>query len=241
MSLECAICRDSYGKLKRLKCRHAFCGHCLRKIESYGRIKCPYCRQLTLAPSENCNTFHEDTQLSPFGVDHLFSQFGGRVQCTDCEADVPLHDGSWCAQCQSILCPGCCSSQGHEDHRLQVEPIDKSMAPVTYCVQQLDQLSAVHTRLTMMQKQLISEYVYQLGQAFERQLDDDLAIRLRMLKAEKQYLRQAFDLNSSRAGSVEDDKPTSSMPILSPLDQISSSSSAGIEESRPINNQEPDT
>jgi len=36
----------------------------------------------------------------------------------------------------------------------------------------------------------------QLGIAFQRQLDDDLATRLRMLKSEKQYLRKAFDLEA---------------------------------------------
>lgn len=175
------MCRDSYRKLKQLQCRHAFCNTCLEKIERYGRIKCPYCRQ--------------ETNLSAFGIVDLTSQFGGRLQCTDCNSNVELHDSLWCPDCVSILCASCVKTR-HESHN-DIQHVHKTLAPVRYCVQQLDRFSAIHTKLTLLQKQLIIEYMRQLSQALQRELDDDLTHRINRLKAEKQYLRQAFDIDVS--------------------------------------------
>lgn len=106
-------------------------------------IRCPYCRQ--------------ETTLSAFGVDELVSIFGGKLCCSECAADqVALRDARWCPACRLILCQGC-ASQHATQHR--VEPVERNMAPVVFCIRQLDHLSAVHTRLTVIQKRLIAEYM----------------------------------------------------------------------------------
>lgn len=181
MSMECNVCRDSYRKLKQLQCRHSFCPSCLEKIERHGRIKCPYCRQ--------------ETALSAFGIGDLISQFTGRIECTDCSCNVELHESLWCPECVAILCASCVKI-GHKSHN-DVQQVHKTLAPVKYCVQQLDKFSAVHTKLTLLQKQLIIEYMRQLSEALQRELDDDLTTRINRLKAEKQYLRQVFDIDVS--------------------------------------------
>lgn len=219
MSLECLVCSDNFAKLKQLSCRHAFCRSCLREIERFGKIKCPYCRQ--------------ETQLSAFGVDDLRSQFGGQLQCSDCQQnDVEMKDGVWCRKCTSILCSRC-SAESHREHD-GLESTDR-LGPVKFCVQQLDKFSAIHTRLTMLQKQLVREYMLQLGEALERELDHDLAQRLRRLKAEKQHLRSAFDLEGrpdDTAAGARQNPPTPPSPQSedgqSTGEETGSSSSTGV-------------
>ncbi len=65
-----------------------------------------------------------------------------------------------------------------------------------FCVQQLDKFSAIHTKLTLIQKELVKEYLQQLGETLERELDDELTRRLHRLKAEKRHLQGVFDLGS---------------------------------------------
>uniref|UniRef100_A0A5S6R5J1 RING-type domain-containing protein n=1 Tax=Trichuris muris TaxID=70415 RepID=A0A5S6R5J1_TRIMR len=178
MSLECSICCYTFSKLKTLTCQHAFCPACLEQIEFNRRIKCPLCRQ--------------ETTLNAFGVKDLVSRFGGSLECTDCNVGVDMTSGLWCQNCSSILCESC-SNAIHRNH--SVEKVDL-LGPVKFSIYNLDKFSRIHTKLALIQKRLIREYVQQLGDALERELDNDLTSRLTRLKAEKDHLKRAFELNS---------------------------------------------
>ncbi|KFD49361.1 hypothetical protein M513_09724 [Trichuris suis] len=158
--------------------KHAFCPACLEQIEFNRKIKCPLCRQ--------------ETTLNAFGVKDLVSRFGGSLECTDCNLVVDMTSGLWCQTCSSILCESCSGSL-HRNH--SIEKVDR-LGPVKFSIYNLDKFSRIHTKLALIQKRLIREYVQQLGDALERELDNDLTSRLTRLKAEKEHLKRAFELNS---------------------------------------------
>ncbi|KRX95565.1 hypothetical protein T4E_2056 [Trichinella pseudospiralis] len=180
MSLECSICCDIFPKLKQLACLHVFCADCLEKIEQDRCVKCPLCRR--------------ETTLNGFGVGDLTSKFGGHLQCSDCDCQVEMTNAIWCKDCATILCQRCLVLS-HQRH--SVEQVDQ-LGPVKFSICQLEKFARVHTKLAMIQKRLIREYVQQLGEALERELDDDLTARLTRLKAEKEHLKAAFELNSEK-------------------------------------------
>uniref|UniRef100_A0A5S6R6C7 Uncharacterized protein n=1 Tax=Trichuris muris TaxID=70415 RepID=A0A5S6R6C7_TRIMR len=81
----------------------------------------------------------------------------------------------------------------HRNH--SVEKVDL-LGPVKFSIYNLDKFSRIHSKLALIQKRLIREYVQQLGDALERELDNDLTSQLTRLKAEKDHLKRAFELNS---------------------------------------------
>ncbi len=89
-SLECIVCRDAFRKLKLLSCEHSFCNGCLARLIERGKIRCPYCRR--------------ETALTEFGVEDLPGQFGGTLQCCECEKQADMKQTSWCSYCKLILC-----------------------------------------------------------------------------------------------------------------------------------------
>lgn len=139
--MECVVCSDSFRRLKKLGCGHAFCPACLERLsEGSSRIRCPYCRAIT--------------ELTPFGVGDLPAQYSAALTCSQCRtAKAPINDCQWCVECKNILCRNCAATR-HTQPPCALEPA-ASLGPVHFCIHQLDKFSAIHTKLTLIQKALV--------------------------------------------------------------------------------------